>query len=625
MDHFLEHTTNPTPDTALQYLLTHTPCKAVAVFCESENGTWQARYSLPASTSFDGKTWSCDLERNFSFSIPTEEQTCVLWVGTTREAKRPDLRAACQLLAMLLNKEKLLLSFKQIYKDTNFFSKDLFLANLTHEIKTPLNGVVGYCQLLLETSLTPTQKHYLHNMRQCSIQLMTIINDILDFSKLSSSKMTMATDCFSLPDVIHEVERSLNKDLRDKKQKLQFEVSPACPAYILMDRSKLVQILHNLTKNASKFSPPKAGISIKIRPHALGMLHVAVTDKGIGISKTDQCKLFNSFIQISNSITRLGSGLGLAICKKLVELFEGKISVESKVGTGSTFSFTCKYQSCEDYEETMETDISILKGKHVLLVDDNRENRIMITDLLFKLEMQPVVCASALEALRMVMANKKYELDIALIDVCMPYTSGVELARQIKEANPFLPMIALSSTDHVDCKDFEARLDKPVIMPQLVNLLCKLIKTHSACAASLSPERNPSPKHAAGNPHSQPSFLIVEDIKYNRTLMVDMLKALGKTNISVAVNGKDAIDQLGTHPFDIVFCDLRMPILDGFAVIEHVNKMDAKSRPQIAAVTASIMTQDKTRCRKMGLQYCIDKPINFTTFKKVLFKLEAEL
>jgi CheY-like chemotaxis protein len=520
---------------------------------------------------------------------------------------------------LILSKYTSLYECKRIYSDTSYASKDLFFANMSHEIRTPLNGIIGFNQLLMQTNTTIIQKEYLTSMNQCSIQLMSIINDILDFSKLSCGKMGVNTECFSISEIISVVKNAMRNKILEKKQKCTYIIDKNIPNFIIMDKQKLIQIIVNLVSNSSKFSNIKGEINVifKIKKNKL---RVSVKDNGIGISDKDQCKLFNTFMQINDSTCKTGTGLGLAISKKLVELLNGTISVESSPGIGSVFTFNADFIKYDDYEKRIEKNTELFHDKVVLVVDDNANNRILISEMLFGWKMKPVICASPLEALNMVISNR-YNFDIGLIDICMPKMSGSELATQIKAEKPFMPLIALSSVDSfINFKNFEHKLDKPLNKVRLFNAM-----HHSLCKTQI-------PTAFIGDISDSPNIkyddvfdkkiLIAEDIPYNRTLLIDMMKNLGYTNITCTNDGTSAYKAIDksyqdTVPFDILLLDLRMPNMDGFELIDTINSKKWKI-PKIIVITASVMEEDKVKCRKRGINFFLTKPIDLKQLKNVM-------
>ena len=529
---------------------------------------------------------------------------------------------------LILKKHKIIQDFKTDFSDTSF-SKDLFMANMSHEIRTPLNGVIGYNQLLMRTSLTTVQKGYLSSMNECSIQLMQIINDVLDFSKLASGNMIMNSECFRIQEIIDSVRDAMGVRILEKRQHISFNVSSGIPEFIISDKQKITQVIVNLVSNASKFSGIEGKIEVNFSLSKSENIIVSLKDDGIGISEQNQSKIFNTFMQIEESMHRVGTGLGLAICKKLVELLQGEISVKSSIGNGSTFSFTFKFDTFEDYESMIERDIALLKNKSILVVDDNADNRILLSEILFEWGMNPVMCASPLEALRMALGDR-YNFSIGLIDICMPGTTGVELAEQIKEEKPFFPLIAISSTNSfVSMAHFEKKLDKPLNKIQLFNAIHNVLMKNQTPSSYLGEAGSETNIHYS-NSHSSrykstSKILIVEDILYNRNLLVNMLENLNYEVIDTAENGELALSMIiqaneENEPYDIVLMDIRMPVMSGYNAVLALKKLDIP-QPHIVIVSASVMDEDKQKCKNLGIKYFITKPIDMKQLKNVILHL----
>lgn len=520
---------------------------------------------------------------------------------------------------LILGKKKIMEEYTQLYSDETHASKDLFLANMSHEIRTPLNGIVGYNQLLLKTNLTTEQCNYLRSMNQCSVQLMTIINDILDFSKLSSGKMGVNTECFGMTEVIDNIKSALGSQIQEKKQECLYTVSPNIPQFIMMDKRKLIQIIINLLSNAHKFTNIGGKLEVKIMSPKEGELVVQIKDNGIGISEQDQCKLFNTFMQIQASVTKTGTGLGLAISKKLAELLGGDITVSSALGVGSVFSLSAKYKKFEDFDQAISNDSKILKDKIVLVVDDNTDNRIILSGLLYDWGMNPITCASSIEAMALISQNR-YDFDIALLDICMPGTSGSELAIQIRELHPFIPMIALSSLDsYINRGEFDHKLDKPINKVQLFSAIHRLLSKGEKPSMILNETKKEKKQEIV--PNNDKRILIAEDISYNRTMLETMVNTLGYTRVDSAENGKETIDKIReandeNAPYGILLLDLRMPVMDGYDVINYLKKQSVDI--SIVVVTASTMDFDRTKCKNLGIKYFINKPIEMTGLTDIL-------
>ena len=507
-----------------------------------------------------------------------------------------------KLLTPLLSILQLILEKIQYSKLNKISEKELFLANMSHEIRTPANGVIGFGQLLMQTELTHTQRGYINSQNQCSLQLMQIINDILDFSKLSSGKMNVNKECFSIEEIIETIKNTLGSNIENKKQKLSFNIDKNTPEYIITDKQKLIQILINLIGNSNKFTDINGQINVKINIDK-NLLYINVEDNGIGISEEDLNNLFSVFEQVQTNNYKTGTGLGLVISKKLIELLNGKITVKSELQKGSSFSFYIEYQSYELYEKQIEKDIALLENKQVLVVDDNPENRILLSELLYEWNMKPVVCASPLEALRLVM-NKRFNFSLGLIDICMPGISGSELAKQIKEELPLFPMIALSSLDSfVKTKDFEYKLDKPINRVQLFNSIYSLISKNNIPVSYIGETDSGSDSETDLDNTKKIKILITEDIPYNRNLLENMLENLNFSNIHSVENGKKALKELEkahneNEPYQILLLDLRMPVMNGYELIDIIKKNKWKL-PKIIVVTASIMNEDRKNVQNL--------------------------
>lgn len=494
-----------------------------------------------------------------------------------------------------------------------------FLSSLSHEIRTPLNGIVGYIQLLLRTKLDNTQQMYINSVNHCCIQLVELVNDILDFSKLTTGKAQINNECFSFKEVIEEVESAIGYRITEKKQKCRYIIDEKLSEYIISDKQKFIQILINLVSNANKFTPVNGRIIVTFTANGSNTLECTVEDDGIGILLEDQKKLFNPFVQVQESLTKYGSGLGLAICKKLTELLGGNISVESDKGQGAVFTFSIKYESYEKFQTYVEKNGKVLKGKYVLIVDDNVDSRLILGEILFEYNMRPVICSSAKEALRMV-SCKRYPFSVALLDICMPDTPGTDLAKQIKEIDQEMPLIALSSLDAAfNTVNFDYVLPKPINKVKLLDTLTKTVNKNDISQFQLNEIDEPVQSK------KDIRFLVAEDISYNSEMLVKMLNSMGYNKIDTIFNGEDAINLIDKQaenktPYDILLLDLKMPKIDGFGVANHI-KTKGYTYPKISVITGSVLDNDREKCRDVGIKYFLLKPFNMTHLKAVINRI----
>ena len=470
----------------------------------------------------------------------------------------------------------------------NTKTKDLFMANMSHEIRTPLNGIIGYTQLLLQTKSSNEQKPYIQSINKCSLNLAQIINDILDFTKLSCGKMKVNLNPTHVKDIINFVKETLALKLYEKKHTLYVNISEDIPEYVLLDKQKIIQVLINLVSNAIKFTDTDGKIEINIQCVNKENLRISVKDTGVGISRENQNKLFRSFSQLDNTLTRSydGTGLGLAISKKLVELMKGEINFKSTIGVGSDFYFTVRYKQVEESKCVLS---DRFKGKSVLVLSDKVDTRMVICEVLLKVGLKPTSSSTISEAIKL-MKSYAYDFELCVISVENPE----HIENKIKEEFALIPL--LHYTNNYTQNTFH-----------IVETIEKIFGESRYIKKKDSIKINKNIR-----------ILIAEDNEDNRDVLVKMLKSIEYTNVHVVNDGIEAVQELQIATYDVILLDLKMSRLDGYQVLDYLKKSGKLSNLKVVPVTASVMEDDQNRCQSYGTKWFLKKPINMKELQQCL-------
>ncbi len=490
-------------------------------------------------------------------------------------------------------------------------AKSVFLATMSHEIRTPMNGVIGTSSLLAETPLSAEQGRYVEIIRSSGENLLTVINDILDFSKIESGKMELEQRSFNLMDCIEEVFDLFAGKAAALELDVLYEISPEVPGNIIGDSVRLRQILVNLVGNAIKFTTKGEiflVVSSKKTEDALIELLFEIRDTGIGIPADKLNSLFLPFSQVDSSTTRKygGTGLGLAISKRLVELMNGKIYAESEWGKGTSFFFSI--QTSESFEKNVAAKPENLNisGKHILIVDDNATNRIILKKQLELWSVESVAVESGEEALGVL--SGKAHFDMVITDMHMPEMDGAQLAQKIKNTHPALPIILLSSIGNDGFKLHKDLFCCAVMKPVRRNDLQKMIANQFS-QSSASAEKKPAmEKLSIDFSKKYPlEILIAEDNAVNQTLILMIMKKLGY-KVDMTGNGKEALAAVQTKNYDLILMDVQMPEMDGLEATTSIRNLNI-NQPVIIALTANAMQDDKDICIQAGMDDYITKPL----------------
>ena len=513
-------------------------------------------------------------------------------------------------------------------------AKSSFLASMSHEIRTPLNGIIGLAELsLMDDDLSEIQFERIVDIKNSGESLLEIINEILDISKIEADKIELEEVEFSIRELIEKIVRLLSVKLFRDKLEFICNISPSLPDIFIGDPLRIRQILINLLGNAIKFTE-KGKVSINISAKEISdnnlNVHFSISDTGMGIAKEKINHLFELYSQAGRETTRKhgGTGLGLTISKRLVEMLGGQIGAESEIGEGSIFKFNLPLKKGKQKTEPWKIDLNKKNEEiNILIVNSCEESAIALNDIFTEWKINSDIAYKSEEAINLIKLSEKSgkKYDVIMLDYYIDSDDGLNIKEKINKLlskdNSAAIVLMVPDKSIIESKEFSMSeikhiITKPVLQNNLKKLLINIFNDEIEISGIARKQQKEIKKEV-----SQLSVLLVEDQIINRKIVIQLLGRKGY-KVSIAVNGKEAVEKTKKEKFNIILMDVQMPVMDGFDATKQIREYEKseKIHTPIVAMTAHAMKGDKEKCIAVGMDYYISKPVNpeelYTTIEK---------